>query len=210
MLCLKHNLLLEFAVIAIFICVGTTGVLAGLANSAASTHIYMALTFCSAVVLLYIDQGAGAAPAFLAHTEEAATNRRILAVRRAPSAFVTNVAYLVMIFFAFAGGYLTACVGFGADICLYSFGHLLWNQILPHRKLSDEALSASSVVAMGALSFIATLVRAVTGGISQTSLHCWGTTACIVCIGGCWTGWPMMGWPCIGCMLRSHDQLGVR
>jgi hypothetical protein len=84
---------------------------------------------------------------------------------------------------ALAGGYLTACVGFGADLCLYTFGHLVWNRLLPHRCLSDHALSASSVVAMGALSSITALTRAVTGGLSSSSLHCWGAAACIVCIG---------------------------
>ena len=176
--CLKHDMLLEFAMIATFIVLGTLGILTGLSiPDVASTQVYMALTAGFALVLLYTDMTLNRRPAGLD------ARQRVIAGSLAPSALTINLVYIPMGLIAFLGGYLTACVGFGADLCLFTFGRLVWNRFLPHRALSDLCLSASSVVTMASLSLIASVARAATGSISSSVLRCWGAAAWIVCIG---------------------------
>lgn len=185
MLCLKHTPLLDFTLIASFVCVGTLGALSGLAVSPtiSSAEIYIGLVLALALVLAYADGYTTDTAASAAAAPLVPSAVRRAAVRRAPGAATTSATYLLMGAFAFFGGVLTASVGFGADFALYTFGHALWNLLLPHRFLSHQVLSASSVVTMASLSCITAAARAFTDGISRSALECWAAAAWVVCIG---------------------------
>lgn len=93
--------------------------------------------------------------------------------------------YGTMFLCAFAGGFTTANVGSGSDIALYAHGVFIWNNnVKKERCLTDNELTASSVVVMGAMSFLTSVVRALTTpSISQRVLYTWGAMAFVVVLG---------------------------
>ena len=134
--------LLNFNFIACFIGIGTPGVLAGLAielNPFATTVTFQILVIEFAFVLFYLECSTPALPSELVPHGEGHE----------------RIAYVLMAAFAFMGGFFTANVGSGSDICLYAFGLIGWNSLVPARPLSDNQLTACSVVTMGALSLVA-------------------------------------------------------
>ena len=90
---------------------------------------------------------------------------------------------ITQVAFAIVGGFLTANVGSGSDMCLYTFGLFVWNPLRPERALSETALTASSVVVMGILSAVTSIVRALNGGFARKILLCWGADSFVVVLG---------------------------
>ncbi|CAJ1407660.1 unnamed protein product [Effrenium voratum] len=91
--------------------------------------------------------------------------------------------FLVAIF-GVVGGYLSSNHGSGADMCSYIFGVFIWNYLAPESaQMSETMLTASSVVIMAVCSLVGSLVRALTGDISNQVLLCWAACAPIVVIG---------------------------
>lgn len=180
MLCLRLNASLDYPTIGTFVVGGTSGVLLGLAPAldanAAAVPIYMALYALFALVLLAVGP--------LSLDESAAASALWRLPRPQDPATAAALAHALMGVCAVAGGIVTAAVGSGLDLCLFTFGKCVWNSLMPPaRRLSDRTLTASSVVAMAAVSAIASLARAVdVDGISQRSLHCWGAAAWLVCV----------------------------
>eukprot|EP00729_Bicosta_minor_P028722 gene28722-5335_t len=95
----------------------------------------------------------------------------------------TEVACVVIFVAALVGGFVTSKVGSGSDIAMFVAGIFGWNTLCPSQRLGDAKLTASSVVVMGILSAVASLLRAMTAGFSPRVLHCWGAMACVVVLG---------------------------
>merc|ERR1712216_467257 len=79
-------------------------------------------------------------------------------------------AYVVMIIFAFCGGFMTGNVGSGSDIALYAYGMFVWNKVFPEQTLSDNSLTACTVVVMAALSIFRAALRALEGGFTSRTV----------------------------------------
>ena len=94
-----------------------------------------------------------------------------------------HLAYLLMIFSSFIGGFFSGNCGSGSDIMLYVFGVLGWNFLMPHQAYPESVLTASSVVTMGLLSLVGALSRGLTRQITAEVYLCWGATVWIVCWG---------------------------
>lgn len=103
--------------------------------------------------------------------------------RRPIPADRTEVACVVIFVAALVGGFVTSKVGSGSDIAMFVAGIFGWNTLCPSQRLGDAKLTASSVVVMGILSAVASLLRAMTAGFSPRVLHCWGAMACVVVLG---------------------------
>ena len=85
---------------------------------------------------------------------------------------------------ALVGGLLTATIGTGADIALFSFGCFGWNVRHPRLALGTHQLTAAAVVTMSIMSIFTSLVRSMTGGgFSSPTLLCWGAMVPVVVVG---------------------------
>jgi uncharacterized membrane protein YfcA len=87
--------------------------------------------------------------------------------------------------FGIIGGMLTSKLGSGADMMAYIFGAFIWNAFVPEEaSLSDNMLTASSVLIMAGSSIVGTLLREITkGGISDEVKLCWAACIPIVVLG---------------------------
>ena len=84
--------------------------------------------------------------------------------------------------FGIAGGFLTAKLGSGADMLAYIYG-ILWNSLVPKEaQMSENMLTASSVIIMAACSVLGTFLR-LTAGISQEVMLCWAACVPVVVLG---------------------------
>lgn len=103
--------------------------------------------------------------------------------RRIP---LTNLPWLLTALaciFGMAGGFLTAKLGSGADMLAYIFG-ILWNSLVPKEaQMSENMLTASSVVIMAICSILGTCLRALTAGISREVMLCWAACVPVVVLG---------------------------
>lgn len=91
--------------------------------------------------------------------------------------------YATMAAFAFGGGFLSGNVGSGSDILLFAYGHFVWNVFMPHKKLNDSQLTASSVVVMGLMSAFVALPRLMCRLVAQRVFEVWGACAWLVVFG---------------------------
>jgi uncharacterized membrane protein YfcA len=97
---------------------------------------------------------------------------------------VPKSVYAGMVVAALLGGFLTAKVGSGSDIMLYAYGVFVWNKMVPSRFLSDNHLTASSVVVMGAMSGLTAVTRALSPeGFTSRVIYTWGAMAFVVVMG---------------------------
>ena len=100
------------------------------------------------------------------------------------TALATHTALATRVVSALVGGFFCGTCGSGSGILLYAHGALAWNAMVPpSRRLSDAALTASSVVTMGLLSVVGALARALTAQVTREVYLCWGAAAWIVCFG---------------------------
>ncbi|CAK9036877.1 unnamed protein product [Durusdinium trenchii] len=85
--------------------------------------------------------------------------------------------------FGVLGGALTAKIGSGADIFTYIFG-IVWNALVPKEaQISENMLTASSVVVMAGCSVFGVLLRLMTGEIAQEVRLCWAACVPVVVLG---------------------------
>lgn len=85
--------------------------------------------------------------------------------------------------FGMAGGFLTAKLGSGADMLAYIFG-ILWNSLVPKEaQMSENMLTASSVVIMAICSVLGTCLRLLTAEISHDVMLCWAACVPVVVLG---------------------------
>ena len=200
--------LLDFHLIATFIILGIPGVLIGLAAELPPFHTiltFQILVLEFAIIFFYLNvlaprQSPSAIPSpHVSATEPDGTPSAVTisvavdvahAKRRreyhdeSDTPLRSALAPVTMWIASFAGGFLTANVGSGSDILLYAYGLLGWNLLVPaSRRLSDTALTASSVVVMGVLSLVTSACRVMTVGVAMSVMHCWGATCWIVCFG---------------------------
>ncbi|CAJ1408958.1 unnamed protein product [Effrenium voratum] len=86
--------------------------------------------------------------------------------------------------FGLVGGFLSANHGSGADMLAYIFGVFVWNYLIPEpARMSETMMTASSVVIMTACSLAGSLVRVLTGDISDKVFLCWAACTPVVVIG---------------------------
>lgn len=69
----------------------------------------------------------------------------------APSRPLLLALHLSMVGLALLGGFLSANVGSGSDMCLYVYGVFVWNALHPSARKDEISLTASSVVVMGSV-----------------------------------------------------------
>jgi len=176
----KHEQL-HLGLILAFVVPGIPGVAAGLWCDVPSFFInifYTTLVLEFALVLFYTKTIAPIVAAahsskedFLAPTENKYGNTQ-------------SGALLAAVPLAFAGGFLTASVGMGSDLLLYSSGLFGWNLLVPSDARTDVSHTSSSVVVQASLSVIAAVLRGViAGGFDTRVLQCWHATSCIVVLG---------------------------
>eukprot|EP00438_Fugacium_kawagutii_P004868 Skav203384 [mRNA] locus=scaffold1379:336778:337905:+ [translate_table: standard] len=85
--------------------------------------------------------------------------------------------------FGMTGGFLTAKLGSGADMLAYIFG-MLWNSLVPYEaQMSENMLTASSVVVMACCSVLGTSLRILTAEISHEVIMCWAACVPVVVLG---------------------------
>ena len=84
----------------------------------------------------------------------------------------------------FYGGLLSAKLGSGADMMAYMFGVFVWNTSVPKgAELPDNMLTASSVLIMAGCSIAGTVLRSLSGGMSQEVMLCWAACVPVVVMG---------------------------
>ncbi|CAJ1328286.1 unnamed protein product [Effrenium voratum] len=70
------------------------------------------------------------------------------------------------------------------DMLAYIFGVFVWNYLIPEpARMSETMMTASSVVIMTACSLAGSLVRVLTGDISDKVFLCWAACTPVVVIG---------------------------
>jgi len=159
--------LLDSRFIIINVIFGNVGMLLGVSIDIPSDVINMMYTLLIFEFgILYLYQNHIALP--LVPTPKERSCQRIVA------------AYVVMIIFAFCGGFMTGNVGSGSDIALYAYGMFVWNKVFPEQTLSDNSLTACTVVVMAALSIFMAALRALEGGFTSRTVEAWGAMAFIV------------------------------
>jgi len=188
MIVLNKSHLLDFNLIATFTVVGIPGVLMGLALNLPPFGViltFQILVLEFAFVFFYLNVLAPrSSPSAVPSTPELRPVDATAPGRESHSNLSMYAAHTSMWLASFAGGFLTANVGSGSDICLYAYGLLGWNLLVPEAKrFSDTALTASSVVVMGLLSLVTTVCRVLTTGVSENVIFCWGATCWLVCFG---------------------------
>lgn len=85
--------------------------------------------------------------------------------------------------FGMTGGFLTAKLGSGADMLAYIFG-MLWNSLVPYEaQMSENMLTASSVIVMACCSVLGTSLRVLTAEVSYEVIMCWAACVPVVVLG---------------------------
>eukprot|EP00435_Cladocopium_sp_Y103_P068287 s265_g31.t1 len=103
--------------------------------------------------------------------------------RRVPFTFLPWLLTALACVFGMAGGFLTAKLGSGADMLAYIFG-ILWNSLVPKEaQMSENMLTASSVVIMAICSVLGTCLRMLTAEISHEVMLCWAACVPVVVLG---------------------------
>ncbi len=101
-------------------------------------------------------------------------------------AFGTSLPFVLVALaciFGMTGGFLTAKLGSGADMLAYIFG-ILWNSLVPEEaQMSENMLTASSVLIMAGCSVMSTFLRMLTAEISREVLLCWAACVPVVVLG---------------------------
>ena len=185
---LKKPELPDFDLVATFTIGGIPGVLTGLALNLAPFGViltFQILVFQFACIFFYLNVLAPrSSPSAIPSTPPLRPVESSAPSSASESRLSIYAAHSSMWAAAFAGGFLTANIGSGSDICLYAYGLLGWNLLVPEaQRFSDTALTASSVIVMGLLSLVTTICRLLTTGIATNVLHCWGATSWLVCFG---------------------------
>ena len=179
MLMMQRAHLLDFHMVVTYVLYGIPGVMLGLAVETDpfwTTLTFQILVVEFACVLAYLE---------CIEASDPSAPRPAGALTDAPAAAGGGGALLdvLMVASAILGGFFTANVGSGSDMCLYAFGVLIWNTCAPHRALTTNELTANSVVVMGLLSLVAALCRALTGQIATRVYLCWAASTWLVAFG---------------------------
>jgi uncharacterized protein len=170
--------LLDAEFIAYNVLGGTIGIIGGLlipVGAEIVNLVYTVLVFNFGILYFYKNQLVPAAADDAADDADDAP--------RPP----TTALYVGMVVFALVGGFVTAKVGSGSDIALYAYGVFVWNQTLGQhhpRGLVDNSLTASSIVVMGAMSFLMAVLRSLqTPSLSERVVLTWAAMAPVVVLG---------------------------
>ena len=182
---LRKSHLLDFDLISVFVLFGVPGVIFGLALDLPPFYIvliFQILVLEFACAFFYLNV---LAPRERDSLRVAPAAEATELSKASPITKMLLLKHVSMGLAAFAGGFVTASVGSGADVLLYAYGLLCWNMLVPHEsmKYSDADLTACSVVVMGVLSLATSLCRALTSSLTDKVLDCWGATAWLVCWG---------------------------
>ena len=179
----RQRSLLDAEFIAYNVLGGAIGIISGLlipVSAEIVNLVYTVLVFNFGILYFYKNR---LAPAAGSEDNSKYADKATVTVTKPPS----NALYVGMVAFAVVGGFVTAKVGSGSDIALYAYGVFIWNQklgALHPRRLIDNSLTASSVVVMGAMSFLTAVLRSLqTPSFSKRVVLTWAAMAFVVVLG---------------------------